>query len=48
MEIMDTDKEVSIIVDKGDEDLTLARGCKRKMADGESADTWITKKSKVS
>jgi hypothetical protein len=28
-------------------DLTRTRGRKRKMADGESADTWTTRKSKV-
>jgi hypothetical protein len=42
-------KEVGNVVDKGDaRDLTHTKGHKRRISDRENADTWTSKKSKVS
>jgi hypothetical protein len=46
--LTDAGREVSIVVDKGDADLTRTKGHKRRMSDRENADTWTSKKSKVS
>jgi hypothetical protein len=46
---MGTNREVGIVVDKGDaEDLTRTISCKHRMSGKENADTWTSRKSKVS
>lgn len=46
--LTDIDGEVSIVIDKGDANLTRTKGHKRRMSDRENANTWTSKKSKVS
>ena len=45
---MDTGREVSIIEDKGNVDLTHTKGHKCRMSDRENTDTCTSKKNKVS
>ena len=46
--LMDTDREVGIIVDKcGAGDQTSRKGHKGRMSDKENTVTWTSKKSKV-